>query len=227
MKNLTARRAVLPAYRGTGRRPKYGELVRPLARTRQGRVIPATPPARVEVWQEDGFTLRAAWWHNLVLSDAVPGSPTFSIVAIYDPRYVEPLLLVTPLQLSGAQARLSYLDRWPVEQVPLAGKQMIGAHRQFVHAPETRQRLPEVSLLAGSVLSYLAATLPAAPTGFWDRKPQPTAGRLRRVLAKAGFPEVSMLPDRIRKKASATEHLPKGHFGQRRRIAVRPLAVGA
>ena len=37
---------------------------------------------------------------------------------------------------------------------------MIGAERQFVHAPETCQRLPEMALLAGACLSYAAATLP-------------------------------------------------------------------
>jgi tetratricopeptide (TPR) repeat protein len=51
-----------------------------------------------------------------------------------------------------------------------------------VHHPASVQRLPELTLLAGSVLSFLAATCPVSPTGFWDRAPRPTAGRLRRVL---------------------------------------------
>ncbi len=29
-----------------------------------------------------------------------------------------------------------YHDRWPVEQLPLSAKQMLGAYRQFVHAAE-------------------------------------------------------------------------------------------
>ena len=57
-----------------------------------------------------------------------------------------------------------YRDRWPVEQIPLAAKQMVGAHRQFVHARESIQRLPERALLAGSLLSFLAATAPAVAT---------------------------------------------------------------
>src|SRR5207237_74898 len=76
----------------------------------------------------------------------------------------------------------------PVEQLPLAAKQMLGAARQFLHAPEACQRLPEVALLAGAILSYLAATGPAVPTGFWDRHPQRTPGRLRRLLASCPFP---------------------------------------
>jgi hypothetical protein len=57
--NFTARRNVLPAYQGHGRRHEYGELVRPLARTRKGKSIPATPPDRVETWTENGMQFRA------------------------------------------------------------------------------------------------------------------------------------------------------------------------
>lgn len=64
----------------------------------------------------------------------------------------------------------------------LAAKQMVGAHRQFVHARESIQCLPERALLAGSLLSFLAATVPAVATGFWNRKPQLTPGRSRRHL---------------------------------------------
>ena len=90
---------------------------------------------------------------------------------------------------------------------------MIGAARQFVHEPETCQRLPELSLLAGSVLSYAAATGAAAPVGFWDRHPQPTPGRLRRLLARSLFPTEFPWPQRIRQKAAVTAHLPKGSSG--------------
>jgi len=56
--------------------------------------------------------------------------------------------------------------------VPLAAKQMIGLHRQFVFAPESCQRLPELALLAGNILTYLAAVLPPMPTDFWDQHPK-------------------------------------------------------
>jgi hypothetical protein len=44
LKNVTARRADPPAYGGRGRPAKYGDLVRPLARRRNGQEIAATPP---------------------------------------------------------------------------------------------------------------------------------------------------------------------------------------
>jgi len=102
-----------------------------------------------------------------------------------------------------------------MEQLPLAAKQMLGASRQFVHAPETCQRLPELALLAGAVLSYVAATASAIPTGFWDRQPHPTPGRLRRGLARLPFPHDFPLPAHIRAKAAVTGHLRTGFWGQR------------
>jgi hypothetical protein len=217
-KNFTARRNALPAYKGHGRRPEYGELVRPLARTRKGKYLPATPPDRVKTWAENGIEFRAEFWDNLVLPDVKvhAHNPTFNVVAVYDPRYQDPWLLACPLQLSGAASRGLYRDRWPVEQVPLAAKQMLGGARQFVFAPECCQRLPELNLLAGSIVTYLAATLPAVPTGFWDRNPKPTPGRLRRLLARTPFPKSYPLPERLREKNSVFDHLPKGVLGHRR-----------
>ncbi len=222
-KNFTARRAQPPAYPGRGRPATRGELVRPLARTYRGRALPATPPDRVTTWQEGEAVLRADQWDALVLPDAAPGSPPFQVVALQHPRHPEPLLLASPLAVSPRALRDLYADRWPVEQLPLAAKQMLGAGRQFVSAPETCQRLPELALLAGSILTYVAATQPAVPTGFWDRRPQPTPGRLRRVLAQARFPMDFPFPARIRKKAAVSDHLPKGSWGPRRRRQAGPM----
>ena len=221
-KNATFRRATPPPYCGRGPRPTRGTLVRPLARTYRGRLIPATPPDRVETWAEEEHLLRAEVWAALVPPAGAAACPPLTVVALHDPRHQEPLVLATPLPLAPRTLRDCYRDRWPVEQVPLAAKQMLGAARQFVSAPETCQRLPELALLAGAILSYVAATTPALPTGFWDRRPQPTPGRLRRLLARTPFPHDFLLPARIRAKAAVTDHLPKGYWGQRRRRDAAP-----
>jgi hypothetical protein len=154
--NFTARRATLPAYQGKGRKPVRGALVRPLPRTYKGRTITATPPDRRDTWQlhigRTSLVLHAEFWDTLVCSNARPGAPTFSTVLIHDPRFDEPLLLNTTLPLTGAHLQAFYRDRWPVEGLPLTAKQMLGAARQFVFAPESRQRLPELALLAGAIL---------------------------------------------------------------------------
>jgi hypothetical protein len=226
-KNVTARRAALPDYSGRGRPQTRGELIRPLARTYRDRTLAATPPDQIVTWQEGDAVIRAEQWDDLVLPDVPADSPTFRIAVVHDPRWTEPLVLATTLAVSARALRDLYLDRWPVEQLPLAAKQMLGAARAFVSAPETCQRLPEVALLAGSILTYLAATLPAIPTGSWDRRPRPTPGRLRRQLAHAVFPTSFPLPDRIRQKAAVTDHLPKGSWGQRRSPAPIPDPSGA
>jgi hypothetical protein len=219
-RNVTARRNYLPEYQGQGRPSEHGDLVRPLARTYKGRTIAATPPDRQESWSIEikgqPLSLTADFWDNLVLTDQKPGADRFNIIAIHDPRYAKPLLLATPLNLDGATLQALYADRWPVEQLPLSPKQMIGAARQFVHADESVQRLPELSLLAGAILTYVAAKLPPFPTGFWDRAPKATPGRLRRVLTGRPFPAHLPLPARIRRKSSVTAHLLKGILAHRR-----------
>jgi len=216
----TARRNYLPEYQGRGRPPEWGEKVRPLSRRYKGKLIEATPPDRESSWNIEHkgrqLTLKAQFWDNLVLSDQKPGGDSFNIVAIHDPRYRKPLLLATPLKLDGETFKALYADRWTVEQLPLSAKQMIGAARQFVHTDETVQRLPELSLLAGATLTYTAAKLPPIPTGFWDRAPKSTPGRLRRVLTGHPFPANLPLLARIRKKDSVTDHLPKGILAHRR-----------
>jgi hypothetical protein len=216
-KNFTARRATLPEYGGRGRPGEYGALVRPLARHYKERLLPATPPDREDHFLAENYLIRVQLWEQLVLSEAKPGAPTFSCLVFLDPRYPEPLVVATPLSAPAAVVYALYRDRWPIEQWPLAAKQMVGAARQFVFAPESRQRLPELALLAGAILSYVAATEPPRATGFWDRRPRPTAGRLRRALARVDFQELGELPPAFRKKAAPTAHLPKGVRGHRRR----------
>jgi hypothetical protein len=230
-KNFTARRAIRPAYGGRGRPGEYGALVRPLARSYKERLLPATPPDREERFLAANSLIRVQVWEQLVLAEAKPGAPTFTCLVFFDPRYSEPLVVATPLSAPAAVVYALYRDRWPIEQWPLSAKQMVGAARQFVFAPESRQRLPELALFAGAILSYIAATEPARSSGFWDRRPRPTAGRLRRALARVDFQELGELPPAFRKKAAPTAHLPKGVQGHRRRkrtvVTEEPLPVAA
>jgi len=226
--NFTARRNQPLPYGGKGRKPVYGEKIRPLERSYKGKTIPASSPDRVETWTEEGVAMRAEIWEDLILPGVIPGpqAKTFRVYAIYDPAYTTPWLLATPIDLKATTVKAMYQDRWPVEQIPLSAKQMVGAHRQFVHANESIQRLPELALLAGSILSYLAATAPLAPTGFWDRQPRRTPGRFRRMLMGKPFPQSYLLPGQIRKKASVTGHLPKGILAHKRKsTASAPVSV--
>lgn len=231
-RNFTARRAYLPDYNGHGRHRVYGDLVRPLPRLYKGKLIASTPPDRTHQWEvpqdraqqgdSQALELRAEFWDRLVLPRARPGAPEFHAVALYDPRYHDPLLLLTPDDWTAEGLFGLYPDRWPVEQTPLAAKQMIGAARQFVFGSESKHRLPELSLLAGALLCYAAAAGPVIPTGFWDRQPRRTPGRLRRELARVDFSILLGLVPQLRKKNSPTDHLPKGILAHRRHPAHQP-----
>lgn len=222
-RNATARRQQRPTYQGRGRPPQYGEKVRPLARKWKEHSIAATPSDAQSQFDYQQRRIQIACWHGLVgahtpaTTDAGHVQKTFSIYVYTDPLYKQPLVLATNLQLAAPEtAYLIYRDRWPVEQAPLAAKQMIGLHRHFVFAPEVCFRLPELSLLAGAILTYVAAVLPPVPTAFWDRAPKSTPGRLRRVLAQADFPNLIAFDPELRKKKSVTAHLPKGVDAHRR-----------
>jgi hypothetical protein len=216
--NCTARLNQLPPAKPKGRPPKYGELVRPLPRTRLEHTITATPAQRQGTFVLEGRTIRYESWDGLVTSrtQVHPDNPTFAIHVFYDPLYDKPLLLATDLMLNPELIFQIYRDRWPVEHPPLAAKQMIGLHRQFVFAEETCFRLPELALLAGNILTHTAALLPPIPAGFWDRTPKATPGRLRRLLAKALFPNLADFDPHLRKKNSLADHLPKGADAHRR-----------
>ena len=112
-----------------------------------------------------------------------------------------------------------YRDRWAVEHLPLAAKPMLGAERAFVFGQESRYRLPELALLGGNMLTYVAATSQPVASGFWDRAARPTCGRLRRVLGRMNCAELPHLAGQLRKKNSVTAHLRKGIEAHRRHKA--------
>ena len=215
-RHFTARRHVLPAATGRGRRPAYGARVRPLSRPHKGQTIAATPPDATAQWVVAGRMVHAQGWDHLVLSTAQPGAVAFRCVVIHDLRYQEPGVWATNLPGSAYALWGLYRDRWPVEQVPWAATQRLGAPRAFVFGGESRHRLPELALLAGNVLTSVAATAVAVATGLGDRYCRPTCGRLRRVRLRIDFSAIPVPEGPLRKKASVTAHVPKGVQGQRR-----------
>jgi hypothetical protein len=216
--NCTARLNQLPEAKRKGRPAEYGARIRPLPRRYRQRLIAATPAHQQGSFVLEGRTIGYASWHNLVTTQSKvnPDQPTFSLAVFSDPLYDKPLLLATDMTLDPQLIFQSYRDRWPVEQPPLAAKQMIGLQRQFVFAEEACFRLPTLALLAGNILTHTAAGLPPIPSGFWDRTPKATPGRLRRLLARAIFPNLADFDSQLRKKNSLTDHLPKGVDAHRR-----------
>lgn len=219
--NCTARRNVLRNNK-KGRPVEYGVIVRPVPRKYKGRTIPATAPDETTTFEYQGRTIGVQGWHGLVRRDQKVSAEhqTYSIWVYSDPLYQDPLVLGVNLVLLPESAFLFYRDRWPVEEVPLVAKQLLGLHRHFVWALLSVIRLPALVLLVANILTHLAASLPPMPTGFWDRHPKKTPGRLRRILAQALFPRDYPFGDQLRKKRSSTAHLPNGF--EARRMAKAP-----
>lgn len=200
-----------------GRKPTHGERVRPLPRTHKGKPLPVTAPDTVETFIHQGRHIRAERFEGLM----VPHCPLeLSVLVIFDPNHKDPWLLITDLhQESAEHLFLIYRSRWHIEVLPLTAKQLLGGARSFVHSQASRYRLPELCLLAASLSLYLSALAPAVASGFWDRKPKPTAGRFRRALSGAAMPEFESLEgvsSRVRQKRSVYGHLPKGVKANRR-----------
>lgn len=208
-----------------GRTPTQykAEIVRPLARKHGDKMIPATEADEIcTIIDESGREIEAHIWHKVYFLERQLKDITdkrkkkklrrqpLQVMAIYDPDYDEPLLVGTPLlSLKPEAARQIYMARWPVEGLPQTGKYILsgGTGTHYVHHPTAMKRIPVLSLIFGSLLKYVAATLPPFRTGFWDRAVKPTYGRLLRHLRKVGIP----LSSQLFKKESVTAHLPVGY----------------
>jgi hypothetical protein len=201
--NCTARRAVLPPAQARGRPLEYGELVRPLARTWKERTLTATAPDFETQFEFEQRTIQVQGWCDVVRSDqkVADASETFTILGFSDPLYQQPLVLATNLSAQPHTVFCLYHDRWPVEQVPLAAKQMLGLQRQFVFAPACCLRLPQLALLAGNILTILAALLPPMPTGFWDRQPKKRQAAYAASWPKPIFPKITRLTPKFGKNS--------------------------
>lgn len=207
-----------------GRKPTQykAEVVRPLARQHGEKIIPATPPDEKCVWQIDGHEIVASVWHSIYflerqLKDIKSETQKkklrkkpIKVVVIEHPDYDAPLILgttVTELEPMGMYK--IYPERWPVEGIPQTAKYLLsgGGGRHFVHHEKAIERLPCLVMIFGSLLKYIAATLPPIRTGFWDRAAKPTYGRLMRHLKKVSI----QLSSQLFKKESVTAHLPVGY----------------
>ena len=221
-KNMTLRRTEIAVYKGRGRKPTQGEVVRPFARSYKDKLLPATQPDEIQTWQEmyngEEVTVKADVWRGVLPTPQKDWTTeqrklvkqiAWVAIAAHHPAFKEPLVILMTVDFTAYQARQVVRGRWGIEQPPLVAKQLLGGHRQFVHAPEMCFRLPELIFVAGAALTYLAATSDPISTGWWDKHPKSTAGRLRRELSKVALPDLSP-PAQLREKNSETLQLPKG-----------------
>ena len=201
-KNATARRNYLPKYAGRGTPPKWGAKVYPLARKHKDTTKAASIADETATFTIDKRTIQVDIWHHLVRPDLKPhkDNPCFSIMVFHDPAYTQPLVLAVSIKLQPETVFRCYRDRWTVEQIPLATKQMIGVHRLFVFQFDSCMRLIQLALLAGNVLSYLAASMDPIPSGFWDCHPKKRLGAYAEPWLSRIFLKTFVIFRNLRKK---------------------------
>lgn len=228
--NITFRRVLkienTSSSQGRGRPRKHGVLIRPLERVFKGKVHAASEADEVQTWidkDKAGYELVARVWRGVVLTEQKDWSAArkalntvqhWMVLVVKHPDFEIPMVILSNLELSAKETYEIMQGRWGVEQLPLVSKQLLGGHRMFVFEEEMNFRLPEVTFLAASVLLVVAACCEPMPTGWWDKRAKPTAGRLRRELSKVRDLRVLNVPIELRKKNSVVAQLPRGyHFG--------------
>jgi hypothetical protein len=237
-KNAIFRREVPESQIGRGRRRLRGQVVRPLTRRVRGKVIDGSPPDEQASWQEleqgELVKITTSIWRRLHLREqrswddetrALSDKTLWTVYAIHHPSFDEPMLVITNAEFTPRQAYQIAHGRWGVEQPPLVTKQLLGLHRQNVWSGEMRYRLPELGFIGAGILTYVAACHKAVPTGWWDTRAKPTAGRLRQQLAVLRRDQFRQLlcGDQLREKKSTTAHLPVGNRYPRRPVQPIPM----
>jgi hypothetical protein len=169
--NCKGRCAPPPPNGKRGRAPIHGPVLHP------GRRAPEVTPdeeityagAKGEIW------LRR--WQN-VHYEGYEKTP-LDVLRVDDPAYEHPLVLgTTARELTSKEFAYAYPHRGPVETWFYIGEETTATEKPRAWTEQAVERRIGRGLLSGSLLKAIAATGEGGAMGPWDKKPQPTAGRL-------------------------------------------------
>jgi hypothetical protein len=105
------------------------------------------------------------------------------VVRIAHPDYEKPLLLGTiARELTTEQSWAGYNHRSPVETNFFVAQDSAGMEMPRAWTEKAIERRIGLAMLVGFVLKAIAANCEPLPIGPWERRPQPTAGRLANHL---------------------------------------------
>ncbi len=125
--------------------------------------------------------LRLRRWQQLHF-EAFPDT-VLDVVRIDHPEYEKPLLLGTiARELTTEQIWSGYNHRSPVETNFFVAQDRAGMEMPRAWTENAIKRRIGLAMLVGFVLKAIAANCEPLPIGPWDRRPQPTAGRLANFL---------------------------------------------
>lgn len=175
-KNCCLRRAPPLPTGKRGRPRRHGHVLHP------GRAKPEVK-ADEELWMpSDKGEIRLRRWCELHYQGH--HQTIFDVLRVDDPAYEQPLLVATTArELATLELYQAYPHRWPVEVLFYIGQDITATEMPRAWQDNAVKRRIGLGLLATSLLKAIAAMSEGIATGPWDRKPQPTAGRLANYLA--------------------------------------------
>jgi hypothetical protein len=148
-KNCTVRRNELPPRQGRGRPLEYGQLLRPLARNYKDHALPASQP-------------------DVCGTFGVEDEQGASAVTVRFHGWLE--VVGAQQKVAGDIETVTIWLFWdPRFRDPLVLATNVASI----------ENITSHSLLLGNVLTIMAMLLPPIPSGYWDRQPRKTTGRLR------------------------------------------------
>jgi hypothetical protein len=154
-----------------GRPPKHGALLHP------GSAEPEVKPDEDFTLESEGRTIRIRRWNHLHFEEHA--ETKLDVLRIDDPKYKDPLLVgTTARELTTAELIQVYPHRWPVETLFYIGAETTGTEKPRAWTEQATERRIGLGLMSASLLKAIAAGCAAIAIGPWDKKPQPTAGRL-------------------------------------------------
>ena len=174
-RNCKLRCAPPPPNGQRGRNPIHGPVLHP------GCDLPEVAPDEDLTFPSEAGSVRLRRW-NPVHWEGYHRTPV-DVLRVDDPNYKEPLLVgTTASELTTEELGPAYPHRWPVETLFYIGAETTATEKPRAWTEQAVERRIGLGLLSGSLLKAIAAMGEGLAMGPWDKKPQPSAGRLANHL---------------------------------------------
>ena len=173
--NCKLRCAPPPPNGKRGRNPIHGPVLHP------GRAEPEVAPDEDFTLPGEAGLIRLRRWKE-VHWEGYHQTPV-DVLRVDDPTYKEPLLVgTTARELTTEELWQAYPHRWPVETLFYIGAETTATEKPRAWTEQAVERRIGLGFLSGSLLKAIAAMGEGLAMGPWDKKPQPSAGRLANYL---------------------------------------------
>jgi hypothetical protein len=174
-RNCKVRCAPPPPNGKRGRNPIHGPVLHP------GRTKPEVAPDEDLTFPGEAGPVRLRRWKQMHWEGYHQTS--VDVLRVDDPNYTKPLLVgTTACELTTEELWRAYPHRWPVETLFYIGAETTATEKPRAWTEQAVERRIGLGLLSGSLLKAIAAMGEGLAMGPWDKKPQPSAGRLANHL---------------------------------------------